>query len=359
MKKVWTVTASMFFVLIPNKGGRGCRKKALRFEMDQILLRRKRMADILITLIPVSCMAVYFYGVRVLVMLAFAVLTGAAADLISRLFLRQKWEKYDFSAIVTAVVFTLILPATAPYWMVALGVALAIFVAKAPFGGYGKNIFNPAAFSAAFMVMTWPDIMLRYPSVFSHIGLEATPDVTLNHSANYYLLIGGKPNINLMDALLGNFSGPIGATCILVICACGLYLLVRRTMSWQLPLGAFSVVLIWSVIFQRVGTSWIQSITYELISGVLVFGVIFMASDPQTTPRTGGGKLFFGILLGLVTMLFRSFGASELSFVFALLLANALSELCDVVGIHVFGHSKQKNRIAVLPAADDMEQTEE
>lgn len=332
---------------------------ALRFKMDQIVLRKKRMIDILITLIPVCCMAVYFYGIRVVVMLAFAILTGIASDLVSRFFLKQKWQKYDFSAIVTAVIFTLILPATAPYWMVAFGVALAIFVAKAPFGGYGKNIFNPAAFAAAFMVMTWPDIMLKYPSVFSGIGLDAAPDVTLNHSANYYLLLGGKPNINLMDALLGNFPGPIGATCILVICACGLYLLVRRTMSWQLPLGAFSVVLLWSVIFQRVGSNWVQSIAYELISGVLVFGVIFMASDPQTTPKTGGGRLFFGIILGLVTMLFRSFGASELSFVFALLLTNALRELCDVIGVRAFGLSKKKNVIAVLPSSANAEQETE
>lgn len=330
------------------------RQKALRFAMESMKMRKRRMVDILVTLLPICCMAVYFYGPRVVVMLVFAILTGLVCDWASRLFLKKKWKKYDLSAVVTAVVFTLMLPATAPYWMVVFGVALAILIAKAPFGGYGRNIFNPAAFSAAFMVMSWPDIMLKYPAVFANIGLESSPNVALNNSADYYLLMGGEPSISFMDALLGNFSGPIGVNCILVIFACGLYLLARRTMSWQLPLGAFSVVILWSVLFPRVSTGWLASVTYEMICGVLVFGVIFMASDPHTTPQTGGGKFIFGLFLGVITMLFRAFGASELSFVFALLLANALSEFCDVLGSNIFRRRKRKKAVAAaMPAAEE------
>jgi len=315
--------------------------------METISIRRHRMIDILVTLIPICCMAVYFYGLRVLIMLSFAVLVGILCDWIVRRLLKQKWEKYDFSCVVTPIVYTLLLPATAPYWMVALGVALAIFVAKAPFGGYGKNIFNPAAFSAAFMVISWPEIMVKYPTVFEPLGFESMPNVTLNNSANYYLLMGGAPKINLMDAVLGNFSGPMGATSILVIGACALYLLFRKTMSWQIPLGTFSVVILWSLLFPTVSTGWIASIVYEMIAGVLVFGVVFMASDPHTVPATGKGKMVFGVLLGLITMLFRSFGATELSFVFALLLMNALSEFCDVIGSYIF---KKKKTIAAKTA---------
>lgn len=270
-------------------------------------------------------------------MLLFAVLVGVVCDWLVRRFLHQEWQKYDLSFMVTPIIYTLLLPATAPYWMVALGVALALFIAKAPFGGYGKNIFNPAAFAAAFMVISWPDIMLKYPTVFEPIGFESVPNVTVNYSANYYLLMGGAPKINLLDALLGNFSGPMGATCLLVIGACALYLIFHRTLSWQIPVGTLSVVILWSLIFPVVTTGWITSITYELIAGVLVFGVVFMASDPSTIPSTNAGKLLFGILLGLITMLFRTFGATELSFVFALLLMNALSEFCDVLGERILG----------------------
>ncbi len=296
------------------------------------------MIDIIITLIPLVCMAVYFYRMRAVVMLAFAILISVLADYIGNLFLgRKKWEKYDFSSVVTALIFTLMLPATAPYWMITLGIALAVFVAKAPFGGYGKNLFNPAAFAAAFLAISWPEQMLKYPNVFAQIGLESHSSALTNYAASYYLQNGGAPKISLTDALLGNFPGPMGVTCILVICACALYLLVRKTLSWQLPLGTFLVVILSALLFPRVSTGWIASIVYELMSGVLVFGVIYMASDPVTTPKTGGGRLLFGLLLGLITMLFRHFGNAQLSFLFALLLMNALTEFCEIIGVRLFG----------------------
>ncbi len=302
------------------------------------------MTDIVITLIPLICMAIYFYRLRVIVMLAFAILISLVADWIGNRFLgKKKWEKYDFSPIVTAIIFTLILPATAPYWMIVFGIALATFVAKMPFGGYGKNIFNPAAFAAAFLTISWPEQMLKYPSVFAQIGLDSQSDVLTNYAASYYLQNGGVPKITLTDAMLGNFPGPMGVTCILVICACALYLLVRRTISWQLPLGTFLIVILSALLFPRVSTGWIASIVFELMSGILVFGVVYMASDPITTPKTGGGKLVFGLLLGVITMLFRHFGNAQLSFLFALLLMNALTELCEVIGVSLLGRRSRRS----------------
>lgn len=299
--------------------------------------RRKNMIDIIITLIPLICMSVYFYRMRVVIMLAFAILLSVGLDMIGNLLLgRKKPEKYDFSAVVTAVIFTLMLPASSPYWMIGVGISLAVLVAKIPFGGFEKNIFNPAAFAAAFMVISWPKYMVQYPAVFADIGLESATDVLTTTSADYILQMGGAPKITFTDALLGNFPGPMGTTCIMVMCACALYLLVRGTMSWQLPFGAFSMVLLFALVFPRVTTGWLASVVYELISGVLFFGIIFMASDPTTTPKTGAGKLLFGILLGLTTMLFRRFGKAECSFVFALLLMNALSEFCDIMGSKIF-----------------------
>lgn len=313
---------------------------------NTLFLRRRKMIDILVTLIPLICMAVYFYRMRAVVMLAFAILISVIADYIGNLFLgRKKWEKYDLSFLVTPVIFTLMLPATAPYWMIVLGIVLAVFVAKIPFGGYGRNIFNPAAFAAAFLAISWPEQMLKYPDVFAKIGLESQSNVLTNYAASYYLQNGGAPKISLTDAMLGNFPGPMGATCILIICACALYLLVRRTISWQLPLGTFLVVILSALLFPRVSNGWIASIVYELMSGVLVFGVFFMASDPVTTPKTGGGRLLFGLLLGLITMLFRHFGQAQLSFLFALLLMNALTEFCEVIGVRLFGRPVRKNTV--------------
>lgn len=313
------------------------------------------MIDILITLIPLVGMAVYFYGLRVVVMLLIALLTAVVTDAAANLLLgKRKWEKYDLSFLVTAVIYTLVLPATAPYWMVVLGVILALMIAKAPFGGFGKNIFNPAAFAAAFMIIGWPDIMVKYPDIAigTPIGLESVPEVATSHSTSFYLLLGGAPNLNLLDALLGNFAGPMGVTCILVMSACALYLLVRKTLSWQIPVGAFSMVLFFALVFPTVSTGWIPSIIYELVSGVLFFGIIFMASDPVTSPKTGDGKLVFGLLLGLLAMLFRRFGSVELSFVFALLLMNALSDLCDIIGAKTFGRIKWGKKQPVKPGVE-------
>ncbi len=324
-------------------------KTGFYFNMDvNLSKRRKNMIDIVITLLPLICMSIYFYGMRVVVMLAFAMLLSIGMDFVGNLLLgRKRPEKYDFSAIVTAIIFTLMLPATAPYWMIAVGIFLAVFVAKVPFGGFEKNIFNPAAFAAAFMIISWPQYMVQYPAVFADIGLGSAADVLTTNSADYILQMGGAPKITFTDALLGNFSGPMGTTCILVMCACALYLLVRGTISWQLPLGAFSVVLFFALCFPRVTTGWLASVVYELVSGVLFFGIIFMASDPTTTPKTAAGKLMFGLMLGLITMLFRRFGKAECSFVFALLLMNALSEFCDVIGNEIYRKIKPNKQSAI------------
>ncbi|MDF2567389.1 MAG: rnfD [Oscillospiraceae bacterium] len=293
--------------------------------------QRSKNIDIVVTLLPILFMAVYYYGLRVLVLSAYAIIFSLISDyLCIRLKGEKKWQKYDFSPIITALIFVLVLPASTPFWLVIIGVLVANVVAKHPFGGVGANIFNPAAVAVAFVTICWPSQVLMYPQPFDALGLQSEVTTQLFRGVAYNLQLGGTPHISFMDALLGNFAGPMGATNILVIVMCGVYLLIRRSVSWQIVLATLSTTTLFAFLIPRIIAGGKASVVYETISGMLVFGVIFMASDPMTSPKTGFGKALYGIFLGLLTMMFRYLGKIEIGFVYALLIMNALSSMCDV-----------------------------
>lgn len=330
--------------------GKAKRKKVLS-EADRT--RRSKHIDLIVTLIPVALMAVYYYGIRVLILAACAIIFSVLSDyLCLRLCGDRKWQSYDFSSVISPLILVLILPASIPYWLAVVGVLIATFVAKYPFGGYGKNIFNPAAVAFAVLALGWPEKVLSYPQPFDNLGVSFTVGGSLTNGVAYRLQLGGAPAIPVMDRLLGNFAGPMGATCILVLMACGLYLLVRRTISWQVVTGTLGSAAAMAFLFPRVSVSRVDSVVFELIAGVLVFGAVFMASDPVTSPKTGWGKALYGVLLGVLTMLFRYFGKMEITFVFALLLCNAVAPKCDeYMALLIQAAKRAARRLAKKPLA--------
>ncbi len=293
-------------------------------------MRRKKNGDILFALIPVLLMAVYYFGVRSLFLAAYAIIFSVASDyLCLRLTGQKKWQRYDLSSLISPLILVLILPASIPYWIAIVGVLIANLVAKYPFGGYGKNIFNPAAVAFAILAIGWPDRVFAYPQPFDSLGISSTVQASLGQGIAYRLQLGGAPSISGMDRLLGHFAGPMGATCILVLIACGIYLLARRTISWQIVLGTLGSSALIAFLFPRILVGRLDSVSFEMIAGILLFGAVFMASDPVTSPKTGWGKALYGVLLGTLTMLFRYFGKMEITFAYALLLCNAVAPKCD------------------------------
>ena len=315
---------------------------------------KSQKTDLLLTLFAVLFMSMYLYGVRVLFMTGFTVLVAVIFDYLCMRFLgKKKGERLSLEPVMTAMIFTFCLSPLTPYWVCIYGMLIALFVAKLPFGGTGKNIFNPAAAGLAFVLISFPDQLSRYPAPYTQLPLFGPFDsVVLQTSPGAVLQTGGNPAINTMSTLLGNYSGPIGATAIFVLGACAFYLLVRRSISWRI---LFSVVLSFTLaacIFQRSSTDWFHSAIYELVSGAFLFVAVFMTSDPVTSPKSGWGQVLFGVTIGVGSIAIRWFGASEVSAVFPLLIANALVPAYDRAGIKIERRFAQQKNAVELPPSD-------
>lgn len=299
-------------------------------------------ADVLITLLAVTVMPVYLYGIQVVWLMLAALLTAIVLEWVCMKLLRRKMDRRDISGMITAIITVLLMPASVPVWVPCVSVGIAICVAKYPFGGTGKNIFNPAAVGVAFCAFCWPEYVLKYPIPFT-MGWGMDPSaVQYDASPASILRLGGTPKIDYVDVLLGKFPGPMGVTCMIVLAACLLYLLLRRKISAHVTLSAMVVVFLAAVFFPRTSSGEMASLIFEFCSGAFVFGVIFMANDPATRPKTNLGCLFFGLLTGLLTVILRRFGSIELSFVYAILLANIFVTTCDKNAVWIISRLKQR-----------------
>ena len=287
------------------------------------------MGDMMIALLPLYLMAFYYYGWRTLLMGLVGIFTAQALDLLTTVMSGRKPNWRDFSAAVTGMILPLLLPASAPYYVVATGVAVAILAVKFPFGGTGNNLFNPAAVGFAFVAFCWPGSVFSFPVPLERLALTSTTAFTAGVSPAYSLAIGAIPEYDALDMLLGAVPGPMGATNILVILACALFLIVRGTINWRLPLSFIITAAVMSALFPRVPTSAAVSVEYELFSGCLMFGAVFVLTEPVTTPKRDTSKVLYGICSAVAVMLFRYFGGFEEAMMFAMVIMNVLSPAFD------------------------------
>lgn len=276
-------------------------------------------------------MGVYYYGPRVLILTLISILSALVTDYLCLLMQGERhFRKGDYSALVTGYLFAMLLPASAPYWIVVVGSVFAMAVVRHPFGGHYNTMFNPALTAFAFVTICWTDVVTSYPAPRTMLPLSATVEnVALSTSPAYRLMHGGAENIDLLNALLGNFYGPLGATSILVLLCCGIFLIVRKTIIWQIPVATLGIVAFFSLILPRVNASRSTSLILELISGVLIFSVFFVAAMDNGELHTTAGKWVYGIILGLFVVLFRHISKIELVCPFALIVMGAIDHKCD------------------------------
>ena len=302
---------------------------------------RTLMGDVLLPLCVLCVLAFLYYGPRALAVCAVSVAAAVLADLVCVL-LRGRLPNYrDLSPVVTGLIIALMMPATVPYTVVSAASVFAIAIVKHPFGGTGSNLFNPAAAGFSFAAICWPIQVFSYPLPFDQLPLlgQVIPRqmvfqfgdwaVKLQQNPAFVLKSGGLPTNDLTEMVLGNYPGPMGATNILVILACLCYLLFRGTVRWQLPLPFLASCAAVAFLFPRVGTDSLQALQYEMMAGLLLFGAVFLLSDPVTSPKRDSSLAAYGIFAGVVTMLFRYFGGFEESVPFAILLANAMVPVID------------------------------
>lgn len=287
------------------------------------------LTDVILALIPLYVIAFFYYGWRPVKNAIISVAFCMLFDYICIKILKIKLNKTFISNVITGMIITLLMPASAPSWIFVAAAAFASIVVKAPFGSFAGNLFNPAASAFCFCTLCWPNVVFSYPAPLTSLPVFSAVEFVPSVSPASVLKTGGAPYIDWMELLLGNFPGPVGAVCSLVIVMCGLYLISRKTINWKLPLSIIATVAVFAFVFPRISTGRVDSVVFELLSGTLVFGAIFVATDPVTSPKKNTAIIIYGIGIGLCTMLLRYFGAFELGFPFAILFMNAASPIVE------------------------------
>jgi len=290
---------------------------------------RTMMGDVIISLLALYFMAVWNYGMRAVMLCAISVATAYIADFICIFIDGRRFNIRDYSSVVTGMLLPLMMPASIDYYIVVAAALFAIVVAKQPFGGIGQNIFNPAAAGFAFIAICWPQKLFLYPLPLDRLETISKVTTKLVQSPIGTIKLGGKPNFGIIEMLLGGVPGPMGATNFILIAACMLFLVFRKTISWQLPVSFMSTVALFALIFPREPLNPSQSLLFELTGGMMFFSAVFVLTDPVTSPKRRSSMALYGVVAAIISMLYRHFGGFEEGVMFALIFANSLGPIID------------------------------
>lgn len=285
--------------------------------------------DYLIALVPLFILAWYLYGPRVVILAGLAIVTALLCDLLVAAMRRVKYDASDISSYMFALIFVIMLPASTRYDIVVIGTLVTVLLGKHVFGGYGAYPFHPAAFGFAFASVCWSDQLYLYPMSFSNIGIGIDSGAVLRTAVASELKHGGTPSVNTLDLVLGNYPGPMGTTFCIIILSCLVLLIVHGAMTWHIPVMYLFTCAAWASLFPRTQSDIWTSLIYEMLSGAIIFAAVFLVAEPTTAPRHPRAKLLYGVLLGVGTMLFRTFGRFEMGICFAILLINPLASFLD------------------------------
>ena len=276
------------------------------------------MLDVMLALTPALIVGIWMHGWRSLVVTLVAIASCVLLEWLYGKVTRTRNTVIDGSAMVTGMLLAMTLPATVPYWLVVAGSAFAIIFVKALCGGLGQNVFNPALSARGFMMLVAPKYMVRFLSVDG--VTEATP---LHH-----MVMPALPEESLLDMFLGNCPGSIGEISAMALLLGGVYLVCRKVISARIPLAYLGTVAVLTLVFAKT-ESPLQWMLYSLLSGGVMLGAIFMATDYATSPVTARGQIVYGIGCGALTVIFRYFGLFPEGVTYAILLMNAVVWIID------------------------------
>lgn len=296
------------------------------------------MLYVVIALLPASLFGIYNFGWKALLLILISVGTCVAAEASYEKILHKKCTINDMSAVVTGLLLALNLPSSAPWWMPVLGGVFAIIVVKQLFGGLGQNIMNPALAARCFLLLSFTGQMTNFVPTngLSNIVVDATSGAT----PLAVLKAGGE--VDIRSLFVGNCTGTIGETSAIALLIGAAFLLYMKVIDLRIPLTYIGSFLLYIIIFGGHGFDS-NFILGHLFGGGLMLGVWFMATDYVTTPITKNGQLVYGVILGLLTGLFRCQGASAEGVSYAIIFGNLLIPLIERVTVPTaFGKGGKK-----------------
>jgi electron transport complex protein RnfD len=278
------------------------------------------MRDVLLALSPALVAAIYFFGFGAIKVIFTCIIVAMFSEFLAQKIRGQAITLNDYSAVVTGLLLAFCLPAGLPCWMAAIGALIAIIVGKQLFGGLGNNLFNPALVGRAVLLASWPAAMTKWIKPFDGLT-TATP---------LGMLKAGHSDLpSLKQLFIGNVGGSLGETCALALLLGAVYLFYKGQINWRIPFSYLGTVFVLTAIWGWTqGNSWEYPI-YHLLSGGLILGAFFMATDWVTSPITPKGKLVFGIGCGLLTVLIRLQGGYPEGVCYSILLMNMATPLID------------------------------
>ncbi len=315
---------------------------------------RKNMLLVIAALMPAYIVSVIEFGWGALITAAISVVACVAFEwLIAKFILKQKPTVCDCSAILTGLLLAFNLPSNLPWWIILIGSLVAIGIGKMTFGGLGQNPFNPALVGRVFLLIAFPVQMTTWPRPLGFAGsyvdaeTAATPLALLKQGIK-----GGDASVvsnlpSLWDAFVGAMGGSLGEVCALALLIGGIFLICTRVITWHIPVSILATVALFAAV-----TGWCgalpegmttgQYVALSLCTGGIMLGAFFMATDYVTSPMTACGKIIFGIGIGFIVMVIRTWGAYPEGMSFAILIMNACVPLLNHIRPKRFGEKKKK-----------------
>ncbi|MCP5204894.1 MAG: RnfABCDGE type electron transport complex subunit D [Pseudomonadales bacterium] len=308
------------------------------------------MRNVVWALLPVAAFAVYSFGLAALFTLAVAVLSCVATEQVLCRLAAAPSTVRDWSVTITGLLYGLTLPPALPLWMVACGGIIGVAMGKCLFGGLGYNAFNPALVGRAFLQAAFPAAMTSWTPAFADGRFSSLPASTFTFpfAAPEYDVISGATPLALMkfeqqltasgELLLGLTNGSAGETCAALILAGGVYLAARRMLNWRIPVAILGTVALLAWGFNLADPLHYPPAGFMLLSGGLMLGAVFMATDMVASPITHAGCVVYGVLIGVLVTVIRLWGGMPEGVMYAILLANAVSPHIDgLIQPRVFG----------------------
>ncbi len=287
------------------------------------------MTNVLIALAPCAAAGIYFFGLRAALVLLVSTASAVLAEFVWQKLSHQRVTVSDCSAAVTGLLIGLIVSPTVPWWAVMVGSVFAVIVVKQLFGGIGDNFLNPALAARAVLLASWPARLTSHPAVgfYADAVSSATP------------LAGGA---SIMDLLIGKVGGAIGETCKIAILIGFIYLLVTRTVSWRIPV----VTVVSAFVFNLILSGSLNESLICILSGGLLFGAVFMATDYATSPMQSYAQMIYAVLIGVITVVIRKWGSYPEGVTYAILLANIVAPLLDrFIPQKIYGVTAKKKEV--------------
>lgn len=284
---------------------------------------KSRMWSVVIALLPALAFSVYAFGLGALLVVVTSVIGCVLTEfLIQKYMIGGEMTISNGSAVITGLLLALNLPSNLPLWIVLIGCIVAIGLGKFAFGGLGQNIFNPAILGRVFLLISFPSQMTTWPlPIVNRMNYaDATTGATILGKMKMGEL--SPENLDIWATFIGDMGGSLGETCAIALLLGGVFLLLRGVISWHIPVSVISSVAVFS---------WLAGINpiVSILTGGVLLGAIFMATDYVTSPMTHKGMVLYGVMIGIITMIIRLWGAYPEGVSFAILIMNGFTPLIN------------------------------